>query len=240
MGMHESKLRARAQVAQGTMAFHFNKPAGFVFEPGQAIDLVLPGSTAADPQSGRHTFSIVSAPFEADLMIATRMRDSEFKRTLGALPIGAGVTIEGPTGELVLHAERARAAVFIAGGIGVTPFVSMLRQAAQDALQQDLVLLYANRRPEDAAFLAELQALERRNPRFRLRPTMTQMIKSSQAWDGLRGPVDENLIAQAVQGLPQPIHYLAGPPAMVESMRLTLNEAGIDDSDIRSEEFYGY
>lgn len=164
MTTHPTTLRAQQPVAHGTRAFHFDKPAGFAFEPGQAIDVVLPEPPDGDPQSARHTFSIVSAPFENELVVATRMRDSAFKRALGKLPVGAGITIEGPSGSLTLHQDRARPAVFIAGGIGITPFMSILRQAAHDHLAQRLVLLYSNRRPEDAAFLAELQALEQQHP----------------------------------------------------------------------------
>jgi ferredoxin-NADP reductase len=238
--MHESKLRGREQVAHGTMAFHFDKPAGYKFRPGQAIDIVLLKPPAGDAQSARHTFSIVSAPFEKELVIATRMRDSAFKRALGALPIGASIAIEGPFGSLTLHNDRARAAVFIAGGIGITPFMSVVRQAAHDGLQQRLVLLYFNRRPEDAAYLAELQELEQRNPQFHLIATMTLMSRSSQPWSGSQGLIDAALVKRATAALTNPIYYLAGPPGMVEAMRQTLNDAGVDDDDIRSEEFYGY
>jgi ferredoxin-NADP reductase len=240
MTMHESKLRGREQVAHGTMAFHFDKPAGYKFRPGQAIDIVLLKPPAGDAQSARHTFSIVSAPFEKELVIATRMRDSAFKRALGALPIGASIAIEGPFGSLTLHNDRARAAVFIAGGIGITPFMSVVRQAAHDGLQQRLVLLYSNRRPEDAAYLAELQELEQRNPQFHLIATMTLMSRSSQPWSGSQGLIDAALVKRATAALTNPIYYLAGPPGMVEAMRQTLNDAGVDDDDIRSEEFYGY
>ncbi|MFZ2651006.1 MAG: FAD-dependent oxidoreductase [Burkholderiaceae bacterium] len=240
MTPHDSKLSGREQVALGTMAFHFEKPAAFKFKPGQAIDLVLLEPPAADAPSARHTFSIVSAPFEGDLIVATRMRDSAFKRALAALPIGARVAIEGPSGSLTLHNDRARPAVFIAGGIGITPFMSMLRQAAHDGLQQRLVLLYSNRRPEDAAYLAELQELEQRHSPLRLIATMTAMSSSGQAWSGSRGLVDAAFVKHAVAELARPIYYLAGPPGLVEALRQTLNGAGVNDDDIRSEEFYGY
>nr|MBO1996996.1 oxidoreductase [Staphylococcus epidermidis] len=83
-------------------------------------------------------------------------------RALVALPVGAELDIDGPFGSLTLHKNTARAGVLIASGIGVTPFMSMLRNAAMQQSQQDLLLLYSNRRPEDSAFLSELQALERR------------------------------------------------------------------------------
>jgi ferredoxin-NADP reductase len=240
MTMHSSKLRGREQVAHGTMTFHFDKPAGFEFKPGQAVDVVLLEAPGTDPQSARHTFSIVSAPFENELVVATRMRDTAFKRALGALPIGAGIAIEGPFGSLTLHNDRTRPAVFIAGGIGITPFKSIVEQAANDQLQQRLVLLYANRRPEDAAYLVELQELEQHNSHFRLIATMTSMSGSSQPWTEALGQIDAALVKRATAELVKPIYYLAGPPGMVEAMRQTLNNAGVNDDDIRSEEFYGY
>ncbi len=240
MSTHDSKLLGREQVARGTIAFHFDKPAGFKFKPGQAIDVVLPEPPAGDAQSARHTFSIVSAPFENELVVATRMRDSAFKRALGALPVGANIRIDGPSGSLTLHNDRARAAVFIAGGIGITPFMSIVRQAAHDRLAQRLVLLYSNRQPQDAAFLAELQGLDQRHEPFGLVATMTELGDNRCPWDRETGLIDGPLIKKAVAGLPAPIYYVAGPPGLVEAMRQALNGAGVDDDDVRSEEFYGY
>lgn len=107
-------------------------------------------------------------------------------------------------------------------------------------MPQDLTLLYSNRRPEDTAFLSELQQLEHKNPRFRLVATMTQMDKSSQDWTGETRLIDEELVRKASQDLTAPIYYVAGPPTMIEALRQTLNRAGVDDDDIRSEEFLGY
>ena len=178
MSIWQTRIEGREEIEQGTMAFRFEKPAGFSFKPGQAIDVILIEPPGPDAPSARHTFSVVSAPFEDQLMIATRMRDSAFKRALKALPAGSPAKLEGPLGSLTLHNDRARPAVFIAGGIGITPFMSILRQAAKDQLQQRLVLLYSNRRPEDSAFLIELQQLERENKHFRFVATMTQMRES--------------------------------------------------------------
>lgn len=240
MRAHEVRLEGREEIAAGTMAFHFEKPAGFSFKPGQAIDLILMNPPSADAASGRHTFSLVSAPFQSTLTIATRMRDSAFKRALRALPIDSPARLEGPFGSLTLHSNHARPAVFIAGGIGITPFMSILRQAARDQLPQRLILLYSNRRPEDAAFLAELQELERCNKDFRLVATMTEMHKSSLPWQGATGLIDRDLVISVSKGLAAPIYYIAGPPSMVGDLRQTLAHAGIADDDVRGEEFYGY
>jgi ferredoxin-NADP reductase len=237
---HEVRLTGREEIAAGTMAFHFEKPTGFSFRPGQAIDLVLmaPPSTAAE--STRHTFSLVSAPFQDALSIATRLRDSAFKRALQALPIGSAASLEGPFGSLTLHNNHAQPAIFIAGGIGITPFMSILRQAAHDQLPQQLILVYSNRRPEDAAFLAELQDLEQHNNNFRLVATMTQMSDSSRPWQGATALIDQELVKRVSNGISAPIYYIAGPPTMVAGLREILGHAGIDDDDVRSEEFYGY
>lgn len=241
MTTYTARLEAREEIAEGTMAFHFEKPEGFEFKPGQAIDVVLPvQGLAPDDQGARHAFSIVSAPFQDELVIATRMRDSAFKRALKSLPMGSQVTIDGPFGSLGLHKDRTRAGIFIAGGIGITPFVSILRQAARNRLQQRLILLYSNRRPEDAAFLAELQQLAAQSESFHLSATMTQASSSSRRWEGATGLITGEFVKSVVGDLAAPIFYVVGPPGMVEAMRQTLSRAGIDDDDIRSEEFYGY
>lgn len=238
MPTYQVKLAGREPLAEGTLAFRFEKPAGFSFKAGQAVVLELLDPPAGDGQK-RRTFSIVSAPFESTLVIATRMRDSAFKRALKMLPDGAGIKLAGPIGQFTL-ADAARPAVFIAGGIGITPFMSMLRQAAKDRSSQPLVLLYSNRRPEDAAFLGELQELARQNSNFRLVATMTDMSNSSRKWDGETGFVNADLVKRAAGGLAAPAYYVVGPPAMAEAMQETLRGAGVGEGNILTEEFYGY
>jgi ferredoxin-NADP reductase len=239
MSLMTVRLRRREEVAAGTMAFHFDKPEGFRFKPGQAVDLVLP-DPAAGAESLRHAFSIVSAPHEAEIVLATRMRSSAFKEALHRLPLGAPVQVDGPFGSLTLPTRQDRAAVFIAGGIGITPFMSMLRHAAHIRSQQPLVLLYSNRRPEDSAFLTELQRMEGENRRFQLVATMTDMPQSRLPWMGETGKIDEALLKRIGAGLGSPVYYVAGPPAMVAALRETLEGAGVADDDVRSEEFHGY
>ena len=238
MPSYQVKLAGREQLAEGTLAFRFEKPAGFNFKAGQAVVLELLDPPPGDGQK-RRTFSLVSAPVENALVIATRMRDTAFKRALKALPDGASMRLVGPIGQFTL-ADAARPAVFIAGGIGITPFMSMLRQAARDHSPRRLLLLYSNRRPEDAAFLGELQELERQIGNFRLFATMTDMRNSVRKWDGETGFVNADLIKRCVGELIAPVYYVVGPPAMVVAMQETLRGAGVSEDDIRSEEFYGY
>src|SRR5215472_1967123 len=130
---HTAKLNCREQVAEGTMAFHFDKPNGFEFRAGQAIDVTLLDPPETDAEGDIRTFSIASPPFEERLMIATRMRDTAFKRALKSLPLGTAVKIDGPSGSLTLHKNSSKPAIFLAGGIGITPFLSILRQATHES-----------------------------------------------------------------------------------------------------------
>src|ERR1039458_9066758 len=114
-----SKLAGRQEIAEGTMAFRFERPSGWTLEAGQAIDITLLAPSETDAEGNTRTFTIASAPYEKTLMVATRMRDTAFKRVLKVMPVGAAVQIEGPTGVLTLHSDATRAAVFLCGGIGI-------------------------------------------------------------------------------------------------------------------------
>ncbi|MGH9756438.1 MAG: ferredoxin--NADP reductase [Candidatus Acidiferrales bacterium] len=233
-------MNNREEVAHGTMAFHFEKPAGFEFKPGQFVDVTLLNPPPMDAGGAIRTFSIASAPYENELVVATRMRDTSFKREFAKLPLGTQVTLEGPSGSFTLHKNAAKPAVFLAGGIGITPFRSMLRQAAKDPLPRALTLFYSNRRPEDAAFLDELRILSQTGPNFIFVPAMSGMEKSSRQWAGERGVIDRAMLEKYCPALDAPIFYVAGPPAMVAAMQHMLAEAGVDEDNIRSEEFCGY
>lgn len=241
------KLKSRSEVAERTLEFRFDKPEGMTFKAGQFMDLTLIDPPETDTEGNMRGFSINSAPDDPELIFATRLRDTAFKRVLRTMALGTEVKVEGPFGNLTLHNNAQRPAVFLAGGIGITPFRSIARWAAHQRLPHQILLFYANRRPEDAAFLDEFGGLARENPSFTFIPTMTQMSSSHLPWKGETGHIDYELIAKYLNGIPSsgkelssPIYYTAGPPAMVAGLRTMLNEAGVDGDDIRTEEFTGY
>lgn len=233
-------LRKRELIAEATMAFHFDKPAGFEFRPGQSIDLTLIDPPETDAEGNTRTFSIASSPFDVDLMVATRLRDTAFKRVLRNVTLGIRIKVDGPGGSFTLHKNSAKPAVFLAGGIGITPFLSMLRQAAHERLPHKLFLFYSNRRPEDAPFMAELEELTKRNPNFQLVSTMTEMSRSAKLWKGETSFINREMLSKHVTQLQGPIYYIAGPPGLVVAMHQVLSQAGVDEDDIRAEEFSGY
>lgn len=236
----EARLMRRETVAEGTMAFYFSKPSGFCHAAGQSLLMSIIDPPETDSEGNARTFTIASAPHEAELMIATRMRDTAFKRALKTAPAGTPVTIDGPNGEMVLHDDATRPAVFLAGGIGITPFLSMIRHATHRRLAHRMYLFYSNRRPEDAAFLHELEETEYANANYRLIATMAEPEKSLESWWGEVGFIRREMLELHLPATAHPIYYFAGPPPMTMAMREMLDAMGVNEQDMRYEEFYGY
>jgi len=245
---YQTKIVSKETVAEGTIAFHFVKPDGFTFKAGQAMDITLINPPQTDTEGNKRTFSIASSPSEETLMIATRMRDSAFKRSLGDGGAELEIQIEQPTGTMVLHDKVERLALMLVGGIGITPFRSIVKDATERNLPHKIFLFYSNRRPEDAPFLNEMKELAEKNPNFTFIPTMTNIENSlreasgqaKQDWDGETGYITMDMINKYVSNTDNAIYYSAGPLEMVAAMKKLLNTHGISDDDIRLEEFAGY
>lgn len=240
MPIYKTKLKGRQEIAAGTMAFHFEKPEGFAYKAGQFADYTLINPSETDAEGNTRGFSLASAPYEDDLMAATRMRDTAFKRVLKTMEIGTELTLDAPYGSFTLHNNTQIPAVFLTGGIGVTPVRSIVLQATYDKLPHKIFLFDSNRRPEDAAFLDDLTEAQKNNPNFAFVGTMTEMEKSDRQWHEETGFITKAMLLKYIGDLTLPIYYLAGPSAMVTAMRQTLNEAGVNDDNIRTEEFSGY
>jgi len=240
MPIYKIILLRKEEIADGTMAFHFEKPGGFAFKAGQFGDFTLTNPVETDAEGNTRGFSLASAPYEDTLMFATRMRDTAFKRGMKTMEVGTEISLDAPYGSFTLHNNPRLPAVFLTGGIGVTPVRSIVLQAAHDNLPHKIFLFDSNRKPEDAAFLNELMGAEVKNANYTFIGTMTEMEKSVRKWNGETGYITKPMLEKYVGDLTLPIYYLAGPASMVTAMRKTLNEAGVDDDNIRTEEFSGY
>lgn len=237
---YPARLIGQEEIAKGTLVFRFSKPRGFEFAAGQAVYVAIPDLKNADAKGKIRTFSIASAPQDSELEIATRQTDSSLKRYLADAPAGASLQLEGPYGDLVLHEDASRPAVFLAGGIGATPFRSMVLDATNRALPHRLFLFYSNRRLEDAAFLAELRRLENKNPRFKLIATFTEDSAVPQEGTVEPGRITAAMLSRHVGDMTVPVYYVAGTGAMVSAMEGLLKDAGVDQADVRTEKFPGY
>jgi len=163
-------------------------------------------------------------------MVATRLTGSAFKRSLAEISLGTVCKVEGPFGDFNLHENKDKKAVFIAGGIGITPVRSIIKDATEQKLPHKITLIYSNRNPAGTPFLKDLENFENENPNFKLISKMTEET----------GQVDANFIKESLGDLSNTAFYIVGPPGMVQGMTKYLEELGVSRDDMRFEEFTGY
>jgi ferredoxin-NADP reductase len=224
------KLKDRKEIASSTMAFYFTKSNDFNFIAGQHVTMYQPNIS-----DNSRIFCVASAPYEDDLIFAMRMRDSAFKNALKLMPIGGEVTITKPRGPFVLHDDTSKPAVFLVGGIGITPFRSMALQSAHDNSPRKIFLFYSNRTRQDAAFFDELNDLEKKNSNYKFIATMTDEV-----WPGERGYINREMLERCVEDVKIPVYYIAGPEGFVRAMRGMLQSLKINSDNIKTDEFSGY
>ncbi|WP_039017771.1 FAD-dependent oxidoreductase [Halocynthiibacter namhaensis] len=229
------KLLGREMVTENTLAVRLAKPAGFTFESGQAIRLTIPPDAPQGAGEAR-VLSIASAPHEADLAVITRMRDNDFKQALKTLP---EVQVTGPLGSFTRDVFQDSPTVFLAGGIGITPFLSIIRDADHSDRLNQTTLFYSNRSPRDAAMLSELQEIHATNPEFKMVATMSD-IEASNDWDGEMGRINVEMLFRHLSDLTQPNYYCVGSGGFVSAMTEILASAGVEKNRIRTEQFNGY
>lgn len=235
------KLVNKKEIAAGTMAFYFSKPEGFIYKAGQSMDLTLINPPETDAEGNTRTFTIVASPDEKDLTIATRVRDTAFKRNLKNMKIGTEISMEGPFGSFVLPNNSRVPVVFLAGGIGITPAKSIITFASKNNLPHKLFLFYSNKTPDGAVFLDEFKLLESKNPNFTFIPTMTRLESYHGEWKGERGYFDKDILDKYLKtGIMNKLYFISGSINMVSAMSDVLVQAGIDTDYIRTEDFPGY
>jgi ferredoxin-NADP reductase len=235
----QAKIKEKREVAKGTLMVVFDLLGHEVdFRPGQYFWVTLLDPPYDDERGPRRHISVVTSPNERGVLgLCTRLRDTAFKRSLAELPVGTDVDVEEPKGNFLLPEETDEPYVFIAGGIGITVFRCMLRYIAEEGLAHRVTLVYSNRDRESTAFLDELKQLERDNPNFRLVLTMT----NDEGWDGETRRIGAELLRDHLDGDLGSFKYLvAGPPALVEAVVETLQEAGIPEAQIQAGRFSGY
>jgi ferredoxin-NADP reductase len=232
-------IAEKREVARGTLLVLFDLQGAEVdFRPGQYFWVELLDPPYDDEKGARRHISVVNSPTERGVLgLCTRMRDSAFKRSLAELPVGAEVEVEQPKGDFALPEDTGPEYVFVAGGIGITVFRSMLRYIDDTQEPYRVTLVYSNRDRESTAFLDELEELAGRAGWFRLVATMTQ----DPGWDGEARRIDAALLADVLDGdLGSYTYLVAGPPPMAEGVVEALKGAGVAEERILSDRFSGY
>jgi ferredoxin-NADP reductase len=231
-------VKEKREVARGTLLFIFDLGGQEVdFRAGQYFWVELLDPPYEDDRGARRHISVVTSPTERGVLgLCTRIRDSAFKRSLAELEVGAEVEAEEPKGDFRLPEDTEQHYVFIAGGIGITVFRSMLRYIADTGEPYTVTLVYSNRDRESTAFLDELTELESQIPGFQLVVTMT----GDPEWEGDSRKIDADFLRDHLGDLNAHTYLLAGPPPMVEGVVGELNEAGVPEAQILPDRFSGY
>lgn len=224
-------------IAEHTRAITLKKPEGFSFEAGQYAILSVTNLLEADTRGPHRPMSIASAPFEDHLLFAMRESESEYKKAVSLLSPGDEMIVSAPVGHFTLLPGDTRPIVFLAGGIGITPVRSILRQAEHDRDPRDFRLFYSNYRPEDTAFLDELRTF----PSIAYHPvfTMTDAERSVCSWDSERGFVCDAMLKKYLPDRDAPLYYLVGTPGFTRAMEALLATYGITGDRIKQDPFVG-
>jgi ferredoxin-NADP reductase len=235
----QARIKEKTEVAKGTLMVVFDLLGAEVdFRPGQYFWVNLLDPPYDDEKGPRRHISVVTSPTERGVLgLATRIRDSAFKRSLAELPVGAEVDVEEPKGSFVLPEETDRPYVFIAGGIGITVFHSMLHYIADEGLPYRITLFYSNRDRESTAFFDEVREFEGRIPGLQVVFTMT----AEPGWEGETRRIDADVLRDHLDDELSAYTYLvAGPPDMVNGMVEVLQGAGVPEEQVLAARFAGY
>ena len=208
------------------------------------------GGVNNDPKGPIRHFTISSSPTENFIMFTTRIRDSPYKKRLSTLEDGTKVKVRGPEGQFVLHDDYSKPAVFLSGGIGVTPFRSMIKYTTDKQLPIKIVMFDSNRDPDNILFKKEFDDWTTLNKNLKIIYTVSKdkhddddqsTVRSG--WKGEYGRINKAMILKYLDNtlLNNSIFYICGPPSMLKAMQsLLLEELKISKEKIKVEEFTGY
>lgn len=237
--MAKINLKSVKEETHDTKSFIFDKPGGLDFTAGELLHWTLPHPNP-DDRGTRRPFTISSSPTEEFLMFTTKFapkNGSSYKAALKAAGPGTEFEIDAPVGQFVLPTDSARPVVFLGGGVGITPFRSMIKWATDTHSARPLTLLYANKTPGDIIYRTEFGEWAGVNPNFKLAYTVDS---PDEGWAGEVGYLNGAMIRKYVPNPAAPIYYICGPAGMIAAYRQVLIELGLGDEQIRTENFSGY
>ena len=233
------------QKIEGTdvMSFKFTKML-LQYKAGQYAYFDI-GEVYNDPKGPIRHFTIASSPTEDFILISTRIRSSPYKKRLSSLEPGVEVKARGPEGKFVLHEDYSKSAIFLSGGIGVTPFRSMIKYATDKQLPLRIIMFDSNRNQENILFKKEFDECSNINKNVKIIYTITDEIQNQSGtnnWHGEKGRIDKAMLARYLGDSDQKtsVFYICGPPAMIKAMQDLLQDLEIARDRIMVEEFTGY
>ena len=231
-------LMKKIKLSSDTYLFEFEKPKNFIYIPGQYLEWTLPHAHV-DSRGNRRYFSIASAPFE-HLMLHVKFNipPSSYKKALQNLEPGDEIIATSLSGDFIMPRNVSKPLAFIAGGVGIAPFRSMIGDIIEKKKMVNIVLVFANKRKEDIIFQDVLQQATQ----FGVKPVyiLTDREKIEPTWKGHVGHVDDKMLQMEIPDYKNRIFYVSGPQLMVQNLEELLLRMGVKRKNLKSDFFPGY
>jgi len=229
-------LERAEKAAAGIYDFIFRPDAPLAFEPGQYLEWTLPVDRP-DSRGNRRYFTLASAPTEPELRLGVKIpaQASAFKRALALMRPGDEILASPPAGAFTLPRNPDAKLTFLAAGIGITPFRSMLQDLIDRRQRRPISVLYAVQRPADIAYGEVLDAAA-----TELGIPTVYVVEQGAGAGQVPGIIDERLLRRTVPDFRERTFYVSGPQAMVEAVRVTLRRMGVSPSRVRTDFFPGF
>lgn len=233
-------LKDRLQIAPDVYDFIFKNDKKLSFAPGQYLEWTLPQKNL-DSRGNRRYFTIASSPTEEDLKIGVKFypNSSSFKKSLGSLPQNGEIIASQLAGEFTLPKDKNKKLVFIAGGIGITPFRSMVKYLLDTREQRPITLMYSNKLASDIVY-RDVFDKARQELGIKTIYTITEANQVPAGWQGKVGFIDEAMIKSEVPDFTHSHFYISGPRVMVTTFESVLSKMGIAKNQIKTDFFPGF
>jgi ferredoxin-NADP reductase len=229
----ETKLQEIIPRTHDVISFRFSRPDSLEYKPGQFLFVTI---KQGEKELSKH-FSFSSSPTEYDHFEFTKkFTDHEYSLALKAAKIGDWVRIDAPFGEFTFEGEYSKIAL-LGGGIGITPFMSMCKNASDKALNSKITLFYGCRTENDLTFRKELEELAQKNSNLKLVFLVTEPTPQ---WKGISGIINAEMVMQQLPDYKENMFYTCGPPPMVEAMEKLVLNLGLPKEKLKREYFTGY
>ncbi len=234
------KLKDRVKVGTDTYDFIFDKDKNFSFRPGQYMEWTLK-HRSPDTRGNRRYFTIASSPTENEIHLGVKFypEPSSFKNRLLALPIGGEIIASQKSGDFVLPENREKGLVFIAGGIGVTPFRSMIKYLLDKKEKRFITVLYSNKTIKDISYK---EIFDRAQVELGIK-TIYAITEKGEAVFGesmQRGSIDARMIQKEIPNYREKVFYISGPHGMVDAFQTALKSIGVPRKNIKTDFFPGF
>lgn len=230
---YETTVQSIIQRTPNVLSLRFPRSSELQYRPGQFFFITL----KKDGNELRHHFSFSSSPTEPDhIEFTKKLSDSEFSQAMKTAKQGDWARIDAPYGQFTFEGEYPKIAL-LGGGIGITPFLSYIRNATDKALTSKIVLFYGCRTPTDIVFRAEFEELAKRNSNFK---TVFTINEATPGWTGKVGMITADMIKHELPDFSDYVFYACGPPPMVKAMQTLVESLGLPKEKLKVEYFTGY